>query len=87
MNWPNMGDRRCQRAPWGRSVSKEAFALEVINLCFTRPRENIARPLQIDALPPLQGLRGEQDPDRRAGSPFKNLKEPPPASQTCRSGR
>src|SRR4051794_2117670 len=38
-------------------TSKEAFALEVIDLYFARSRENIARTLRNDALPPLQRLR------------------------------
>jgi len=42
-------------------TSKEAFALEVIDLYFTRSRENIARTLRNDALPPLQRLRAYID--------------------------
>jgi TetR/AcrR family transcriptional repressor of nem operon len=42
-------------------ASKEAFALEVIDLYFTRSRENIARTLRNDALPPLQRLRAYID--------------------------
>ena len=38
-------------------ASKESFALEVIDLYFERSRENIARTLRNDALPPLQRLR------------------------------
>jgi TetR/AcrR family transcriptional repressor of nem operon len=42
-------------------VSKEAFGLEVIDLYFTRSRENIARTLRNDAMPPLQRLRAYID--------------------------
>jgi TetR/AcrR family transcriptional repressor of nem operon len=42
-------------------TSKEAFALEVIDLYFARSRENIARTLRNDALPPLQRLRAYID--------------------------
>src|SRR3954465_12411065 len=42
-------------------TSKEAFALEVIELYFARSRENIARTLRNDALPPLQRLRAYID--------------------------
>ena len=42
-------------------TSKEAFALEVIDLYFTRTRENMARTLRNDALPPLQRLRAYID--------------------------
>jgi TetR/AcrR family transcriptional repressor of nem operon len=55
-------------------VSKEAFALEVIDLYFTRSRENIARTLRNDALPPLQRLRAyiDSSKDRLAASQMRN---------------
>jgi TetR/AcrR family transcriptional repressor of nem operon len=42
-------------------ASKEAFGLEVIDLYFARSRENIARTLGNEALPPLQRLRAYID--------------------------
>jgi TetR/AcrR family transcriptional repressor of nem operon len=45
-------------------TSKEAFALEVIELYFARSRETIARTLRNDALPPLQRLRAYIDANK-----------------------
>src|SRR3954468_24751129 len=55
-------------------VSKEAFGLEVIDLYFARSRENIARTLRNDALPPLQRLRAyiEANKERLAASQMRN---------------
>jgi TetR/AcrR family transcriptional repressor of nem operon len=55
-------------------VSKEAFGLEVIDLYFARSRENIARTLHNDALPPLQRLRAYIDAskERLAASQMRN---------------
>jgi len=55
-------------------TSKEAFALEVIDLYFTRSRENIARTLRNDALPPLQRLRAYIDlsKERLAANDMRN---------------
>ena len=55
-------------------ASKEAFGLEVIDLYFARSRENIARTLRNDALPPLQRLRAyiDSSKDRLAASQMRN---------------
>jgi TetR/AcrR family transcriptional repressor of nem operon len=55
-------------------ASKEAFGLEVIDLYFARSRENIARTLRNDALPPLQRLRAYIDAskERLAASQGRN---------------